>query len=475
MQAALPDVDRDGQPDLRELPPDLQGSPQAQVLWETRGQITARATNGRFSGAVPTDGSPLPLWAEIPPQSAPQTVLIPLAVDGYPRALLHSLTTNRYDRGTDERARRRQVRINALSLGDRVYVTSRAAPEPPVKEGQPPPVYLEEGLRAAFPAAKPDSTGPLTVHFEVDVPFDAFGEPAAEQYDEIQLGWEGEPPVTFYADRQVAIRLAQVNSAGQIALQTRVQDPTCMLTTAGKSGRFVVVAGGRVEQRELPSDRVQVLLDHLPPEVLSFRPRRTRVTQGEPIIVDLEAKDLSGIASVKLALTNQPQADLPPDAPVVPNTTVAVEDRTTLELSLSTDAKTLPGTYWIQAEIIDQVGYSRKTGGPEFEPPSVRVERRRPPRKPETPSAGPVKGTLKGHVVFGVLDFRPSDFQVQIKGTNRRATTETRGEFRFEDVPAGEYVLEASGSLQGKGKRGEASVKLQSLADYAEDVVITVK
>lgn len=475
VQAALPDVDRDGQPDLRELPADLQGSPQAQIVWQTRGQVTARASNGVFSGAVPTDGSALSLWAEIPPAATPQTVLMPLTIDGYPRALLHSLTTNRYDRGTDERARRRHVRINALSLGDRVCVTSRAAPEPPVTEGQPPPVYLEAGAGAAFPAAKPDSTGPLTVHFEVDAPLDAFGEPIDEQYDEIQLGWEGEPPLTFYSDRQVDMRLVQVSPDGQIALQTRVQDYTCTLATAGKTGRFVVVAGGRIEQRELPADRVQVLLDHLPPEVLSFRPRRARVTQGEPIVLDLETKDLSGVAGVKLALTKQPQADLSPDAATIPNTQTATDDRTTLQLSLDTDANTAPGTYWVQAEVTDRVGFSRKTGGPDFEPASVRVERRRTPAKPETPTSGPVKGTLKGYVVFGTLDYRPSDFQVQIKGTSRRTTSESRGAFRFDDVPAGEYTLEASGSLQGKSVRGEAPVKLQSPNDYANDVVITVK
>jgi hypothetical protein len=477
VQTTLPDVDRDGQPDLRDLPENLQGDSAIQMVWATRGQITARATNGRFSGAVPTDGSGLELWAEIPPQDQPQTVLMPLEVDNYPRALIHRVTTNRFDRGTDERPRRRHVQVNLLSLGDRRYVTSATAPEPDSKEGQSPPVLLEENQPVAFPVPRLGESEPLTVHFQVDAPFDAFGDPDGGQHDEIRLGWEGERPLTFYADRQVEIRLVGVEPSGQITLRTQVNDYTCSLPTAGKKGRFFLVAGGRVEQRDMVANRVEVKLDHLPPDVLYFQPRATRVTKGKPIIVDLEVQDLSGIAQVTLGLTAQRQDELPPDAVAIPYVGIPVDDRATLELSLSTeDEKLSPGTYWIQAELVDQVGYSRKTGSPGFEPQAVRIDPPRPVMKPDQSSAAkPVKGTLKGYVVFGVLDYRPRDFQVQIKGTSRRTTTGNRGAFRFDNLPAGQYVLEASGSLQGTRKKGEAAVKLQKPADYSEEVVIQVQ
>ena len=88
--------------------------------------------------------------------------------------------------------------------------------------------------------------------------------------------------------------------------------------------------------------------------------------------------------------------------------------------------------------------------------------------------------TTAGRVIFGEVGFgtRPANFPVQIRGNgiSKRVVTQSGGVFRFLDIPAGEYVVSASGTLPlGGSKKGEIQVKLEKKEDYNQEFVIPIE
>jgi iron complex outermembrane recepter protein len=93
------------------------------------------------------------------------------------------------------------------------------------------------------------------------------------------------------------------------------------------------------------------------------------------------------------------------------------------------------------------------------------------------PAAG---GTLTGKVT--TLDGQPvADAEVRIAELNRRTTVDGEGNFRFEDLPAGSYLLEATSKRLGNAVQrvrvaagGTAQVTLAvDIANYREEIVVT--
>ena len=457
------DDDGDGTPDPgRVLPQGLEGESSINVIWERGGALLAKA-NGAFFGQIDSVRSSVDLWASVPARDA--TVSIPLSVDRYPRAFVHTLLVNRDNPGVDVRADR-FIRINSLSMGNLVYLTSPDVPSPELQEGQR-LVYLQNSDAAAFPASSDGAL--LNVQFQVDAPIDAFSQDKQEDY--VQVGWLNANGTRFYSDRHVRIQFVAADPGGTVTLATQVTDYSHRLETQGKQGRFVIVAGGRVRGDSYLPHEVQVVLDGQPPRPLSFRARRTRVRQGEPIQVVVEVEDLSGLAQARFGLTKGEADEIPEDAELHAATGNA------LSVSIKTD-ELAPGDYWIQSQLVDRVGHQLNTGDLGFAPQSVEIVA----RPKSTPQDGkqdpkPATGTLRGYVEFGSLGFKPNGITVKIKGTNRQTTTQDGGRFQFANVPTQEqaYVLEARGFVSGLPKTGEAEVQLKTEKDFKSDAVISIK
>ncbi|HEV8579418.1 MAG TPA: TonB-dependent receptor [Thermoanaerobaculia bacterium] len=94
--------------------------------------------------------------------------------------------------------------------------------------------------------------------------------------------------------------------------------------------------------------------------------------------------------------------------------------------------------------------------------------------------AQPAGGSITGKVT--TPGGQPvADAQVRLVELNRRATVDGEGSFRFDNVPAGSYLLEASSSRLGNATRrvrlaagGTAEVTLAvDLARYSDEIVVT--
>jgi hypothetical protein len=62
---------------------------------------------------------------------------------------------------------------------------------------------------------------------------------------------------------------------------------------------------------------------------------------------------------------------------------------------------------------------------------------------------------------------------VRINGnTIEPTTTSNGGRFRFDNVPAGKYVITARGPVRGYIKQGTAEIELSKKVDYTHEIVI---
>lgn len=458
------------------LPENLAGETSIEVVLEQRDKLLTEA-RGDPSVTIPQDTQTGQIVLEgIPPQTGDRMIQLPITIDGYPRAFVQRLNLSGTGGGVNSP---RQIRIAALSMEDRVYTTASGSSLPGL---QVEPRTLPEDQAAAFAVPVVGEGEPITVFLEIDTfADDAFSDPRREDYDEIRVGWEG-APTKLYSDRQVEIKFTDfLPGEGRFTLRSTVQDCVVSLPTGRYRGPKKIFADGRIDGKVIPPDQIDVLLDHLPPRVEDFRILEETVPKGKPIRVLLTTTDWSGLAQVKAGLTDARDGKLPPDTPLLSEVGRRVGDRNELRFSLATDDDKISAgsSYWVQFEATDQVGHSVKTDVNNVAPVRVIITA---PREMERREAAPpvVTGTLTGFVIFGEVGFgtRPANFPVQIRGNgiSKRAITQAAGVFRFLDIPAGEYVLSASGTLPlGGSKKGEIQVKLEKQEDYNQEFVIPIE
>ena len=412
------DADGDGQANVELLPPSLSAQPIA-VAWDTTGVLPA-GTEMKDRAELAAPGYAATLFAKVEPETE-KRIPVRLAIDGYPRAFLYQVRCDQTGRPAEPERSPCRIRITSPLAGD------------------------------AFPA--PAET--LPIEFQVDAPEDAFQKPG----DVVELGLDEdgdrtlrrERTLQWRCDRQVTVRLHQVEPDGQIQFHTEVTDFRVSLPAGGLRNKTVDVLAQLTVNLPVAGQgpltdqhAVAVVLDGAPPVLRVELPARP-VAAGDEIPVTLVAEELSGIAKGRVGLDRNASGELEDaDQPLLLTAPPSVGPWTT-----ALPTKDLPpGRYTLIVQATDRVGLSARAAG------TVTVAA---PRK-EPPAAGsPLDtGAIRGRVV---LVSRPAaGIRVTLEGLNRSAVSDSQGSFVFPEVPPGTYTLRASGAALNRFRRGTASV-----------------
>jgi hypothetical protein len=456
----------ESQPKLEEaLPIGLAEKP-ISIVWDTTGELptgSERNDHAVFDGGKPS----ATLYAAVPPDDKERTVR--LMVDGYPRAYVYRVDCRETKPGEDLKPARQHVRINSVESPDFLktfYFSPEAMPKepPPPGPGAKKPVLLEAGEAATIPAP----CKVLKVQFEVDVPKDAFQLSDRDDLVEMGLDVEGADRQRFYADRQMTTRLVAVGPQGLLTLDTEVRDYFMELDPGGlQNKRFQLTAQLVLAGSNVQGARVPVVLDGLPPEIKTFSttPDASQmIVPGQKFVPQLKVADLSGIAQVEFGFDLNQSGDLEKDEAKIVSGLAQPPANDVWSLELST--KDLPpGRNVLMARATDRVGLQSRP-----RPLVLRVP---------SPDAGPGKpkvdkGTIRGVVMYGKLPPDGVKVTLSLPGAAVQRT-KNGGHFQFDNVPEGEYTLQAEGSVQNVQRKGKLEKVSPSPVDKPEDVILTLE
>jgi hypothetical protein len=351
-----------------------------------------------------------------------RTVEVQLTVDRYPRAFLYEV---RFDRNRSKIERERGTcRVAIL--------------QPP--QNNPYRVPGEE---------------PVMVDFQADAPDDAFPDKrdALEKSDErLELRiFDADQPRDlcpeearqFFNDRQVDVRLTGLEPQGVLNIRTEVSD---FFKVALRRPGLENIRAKIHLQLHLPDlresqlrwavlkDDVTVVFDGTAPQVEEITIEGKSVIQGEPVTASFSATDdLSGIKEVLYGFDLDQSGEL--EAGENPKKLLQPDTDGRWRFSLPTKERD-PGRYVVMVRVTDRVGLSTTRMK------SVEIK----PKPPEGPAA--TTFSLEGRVVSQAG--RPvADVEVRLEGTVYKTTTDAAGQFAFQNLPGGEYILVAKGSYQG--------------------------
>ncbi|MHB8971780.1 MAG: hypothetical protein ACYC3X_19155 [Pirellulaceae bacterium] len=460
------DVNADGRPDRFPSVADLATKP-IEIAWDTAGVVPAGAERNDRA-LIDRPLAVARLNARVPSHPTRYAV-IRLSVDGFPRAFVYELALNRKNNGRDIRRDERSIRIVSLQMRNenRVFRTTR---QETVANDQPGAaktevLYMQPGAPAAF--AVPGKGDAILVGFEVDAPLDAFT--FRDRNDVIEIGFSkaGFQPTRLYSDRPMQAWLKEVTSAG-LAVSTQGGDYTGehavpLDITGLKNARLRIQARLKVDQDNPPPHELDIVLDGEAPVLASLHVPAA-VKLGQPIPVSVDVTDMSGPSKAVCGLVTRRGDELKEDQATVLDrfSATAVADRWPIAVSLDS-VKLQPGDYFVKVLVTDRVGKQADVVAPIaiVAPPPATKDKLKP-----------LAGTIHGVVRFGPA-FRPDRITVRIIGsTIEPTTTSNGGRFRFENVPAGKYAIEARGPVRGYIKQGMAEIELKQQIDYTREISI---
>jgi hypothetical protein len=420
----------DGRPNVDLLPPLAPGE-SIKVVWETAGLLDPD-TEMNDRGEVLAPDYTANLFAEVAPRSGRQ-VPVRLDVDGYPRAFVYQVPC---DHDWDRVDRERSLRL--------VQITSPAQ---------------EAAFRAPVES--------LPVRFQVDAPEDAF----QDSGDVVEIGIDESgmrrllARSEFHGDRQSEVFLAEPQIPGLLRFTTRVHDFAVAVSPGGLRNKKVeLVARLLLSNRSITSERlaaeasVGVFLDGAAPELEVDTPAAA-VAQGEPLAVTAHTTDLSGVVKVEIGFDldgsgsleekEKPKVLRQPDG-----------QRSTWTAALPT-GDLEPGRYLLLVRATDRVGLIAKRG----EPVTILAA-----AKPgATPAPAVAAAAIEGQVVL--IDRPCPNFNVQLDGGDKTATTDDSGRFVFKDVPPGKHTLHAKGAALNRFREGSADIVITAAAEPASVVI----
>jgi hypothetical protein len=435
-----------------------------EVIWDTRGEIPVGA-QGNDRAAIRHDNDVVQLRMALEPHRT-RTTSVRLNVDGYPRAFDYRVRRNGPNDGEDLRPDARQVRIEAVSLGDREYrvlppleVASGATNETAKKQ-----VFdLQAEGFAAFP--QPVGNTPLTIALQVDAPANVFSV-GNERRDVLEIGFarEGSQMLQLYCDRQMQAWVEHISPTG-IAVNTVLTDLSIPLDLAGLRGPGQLEARLAVSQGEVRRDAVNVVIDAEPPQIA--RPNVPRlIEQGQPLLVYMEVVDQSGPRTVEIGLVANRDDELKKESTVTKSDFVrATSNNWPVSLQIPT-RELKPEQYFVKARVTDRVGYQTTNS-------LSSITLRPPPAVAPQEGAGPTRGTLSGVVRFGRS--KAANIKVTLKELGKSTQTDVEGRFSFRDVDAGKYTVEARGSARNVERSGQRSIELKSARDFADTWEIAIE
>lgn len=410
------------------------------IDWNVQGAIDPNARMSTHAEIQSPDQT-RELFADVPPKAG-REIPVQLAVDGYPRAFVFRVPTDRPLR-IEELRDLRDVRI--------------VAPRP--------------GEAYKIPLA-----APIFTEFQVDAPADAFRSWGADRpRDVIEVTMEvpGErrfvmqDRLQFYSDRQFEARIAEIGAAGLLKIDARVHDFKVPLSPGELKNAEVAVRvamsvtsaeGAAGAGRDVKTATVRVIFDAAKPAVKLVEAPRVPVTQGNNVAVVVEVKDPdpgSGVAKIEYGLREGDLSDFDekdkPDQVLPPN----IQPQTKLPPLPTKELKA--GKYALLVRVTDRVGWqsTERFGTVEIEEPPP------PPPKPEEKDTGmPAMSSISGRAILGSPDAIVTwiGLKVTLKELNRTVTAGADGRFEFPDVPPGSYTLEGKGIGGNKLVKGSTNV-----------------
>lgn len=463
------DTNDDDRPDRFPNAAELAKKP-IEVVWDTADVVPAGAERNDRA-LIDHPGAVARLNARVPPDPI-RPAVIRLSVDDFPRAFVYQLALNRQNTGVDIRRDERWIRLVSLQMQNenRLVRTRRedVVSDAPSGDAETEVLYLQPGEPAAF--AVPGKGDAILVGLEVDAPLDAFASRDRNDVIEVGLTRAGFEPTRLHSDRAMRAWLKEVTAAG-LAVSMEVSDYTganaVPVSIAGlKNARLKVQARLQVHQGNPLPHELDIVLDGEAPVLASLQ-LPPAVKQGQSVPVSIEVTELSGPGKAVFGFVTRRGDELKEDQATVLDKFSATVSNNRWPLAVSLDTATLPpNDYFVKVSVTDRVGKQSDLVAP--------ITVMAPSPLPKD-TGKPLVGTIQGVVRFGPT-FRPDRITVRISGgIVEPTTTSDGGRFRFENVPAGKYVIEARGPVRGYIRQGTAEVELKQKGDYAREIAIDLR
>lgn len=384
---------------------------------------------GEISRDAPRVSLSLPL-----PARAERVVEVQIHVDGFPRAFLYRLATDRSAVDLPELSGRRRIRIV----------------EPAGGIGLSP------------------KTKSFKAVVEVDAPIGSFQD--SDDFVEIGIDvnrdrrLEGDPVQRFQNDRQIDLRLRELTADGGLKIGCAVSDFHLTFTPAALNQRVNLIGRLVAERNTAWSSPVELILDGTPPEVL--RLRNVVGTVEKPFGVNVNVTDggLSGVDKVEFLLDVGRLGVFPAEAaPAIGEPGALGNWSATVD-----PGKTPPGTYTLLVRAIDRVGNVSKTAKTR-----VRLLSKAEAAAGATGSANRISGVVtfdKSPIDGATVSLEPkasapagktppaAKTAAKIEDT----TTDEQGRFTFVDVPPGDYILTVKKrAVANKNRKVQLPIKVE--------------
>ena len=288
-------------------------------------------------------GQPTSFEAELPPgklvaqfqgdvPAAVRSLLLPLHIDGYPRAIVYRLQLN--DGGVTSAIDVKQdtlagVHIGRLTHDKQMFLIPKPGSHftPLTAPEEPPDLIVQTLLRGSnhpFAAIKLDSRPAkqrLTFDLQADITAAAFAKGAA-----IELGLEGQEPTRrIYHDRDIQVQLKSAASGGVLTFFTSVDDfknlPLVVDTDPEDDTRASLLAVVRGNSDLSSPDAVHslpIIFDRKPPQVVKAGLQTKRIIVNAkkeltpPIMIDGQVSDGNGVGVQSISVSMAARAGAKP-------------------------------------------------------------------------------------------------------------------------------------------------------------------
>jgi len=379
--------------------------------------------DSRLNGEVSRENATLTLFGVVPqsPRAATRgldrrTIRLEIHVNGFPRAFVFRVPTDRDSHDIPELVDRNSVRL-----------------------------HVPEDSRVLSGSAK---SVPVTL--QVDAPVGSFqnGE------DRLDVGVDadrdrrlkGEFFRDLFSDRSVTVAVEEITPDGVIVLRTAVADWELSLPIESyKNRRVNLLSRLVVNGRPTWSNAVPVLVDDRPPQIPPI-PTLSAV-DGEPLPVVILASDEagSGVAKVEVAVDSAGIGQFSKDPPPA---LAAPDSQGRWVIQLPAD-QLKPGKFQVLVRATDAAGNATKTR----KVPLVVLSKQEAERR-NKPQPIPVEGIVifdGDPIPEAAITLTPLDSGSPVKIPT--VSSDKNGEFVFPSVPPGKYRLTAKkGALANKNR-----------------------
>ncbi|MCL4204040.1 MAG: hypothetical protein KJ000_16175 [Pirellulaceae bacterium] len=345
------------------------------------------------------------------------------------------------------------IDVDDFARAFRYEIPARAAARTAVSASREVRVRIVEPVANKSFGPKPE---PIDMSLEVDIPYALLHDGSTTLEVGVDVDRDrtflGEESLRVTSDRLVDLFLDPAVADGRLGIETRVSDLVVTLPPPKiRASRANLLARAVLPEQDVWSQPVEVVFDDEPPQISQVQlvPGRS-VAQGEVLGISLLASDgdLSGVALVEAAFDLDRRGEFTPQTVPVPG---ALQADGRWQIALPT-APVSPGVYNVLIQAADRVG--NRSG---YQRTRVEVVSKDAAKPPTT-------NQVAGRVVFGRLaKTAASGIAVRLVANEKlvmERRTDQDGQFLFEKVAPGDYVLEAEGLIAGNRRTGGTDLKV---------------